>query len=255
MHDHQVYRDPSQREDEQMRNASHVSSRQPKRDCSKNEGTGHEGSCAEPSADWAAHRRLAPTLKALAAIEGKRNDSSRDAQLAIEALAVVIELIEADKPSWDANAAGPLWRLQVALHDMLQGSSPALLSRPPGQAGPVGRIINTTSDGIRGMLAAAVDALIEEGLSRRDAGASVARQTNLHRLPIAGIGDKGVTAQAVLRWRDEAPIAKSEAFKTTYELVRKEVAKIRDHRGGRLGQAAAKIVLESMIEAGARTTT
>jgi hypothetical protein len=62
---------------------------------------------ASVAAAWEAHCLLGTTLETLASIERRRKDRSQDLALGIEALAAVVELIQADPRSQGANAAGP----------------------------------------------------------------------------------------------------------------------------------------------------
>ena len=99
----------------------------------KGKGAGDNSTPA--AAAWEAHCLLATTMDALTAIERKRKHPSQDVALGIEALSVVIGLIEADGRSHVANAAGPLKRVMVALHDMQAGKKPAIFSNLPPHVG------------------------------------------------------------------------------------------------------------------------
>jgi hypothetical protein len=200
-----------------------------------------------PAADWAAHTRLGITLRKLADIEQRRRDPSEDASLAIEALAAVVDLIEADEASRECNAAGPLKRLQSALHNLQRGLSPELFAKPSS----TGRPIDTTSDTIRGLLAAAADALIKAGVPRNEAGAIVARKVVSKRIPITGLSSGGVKATTVLRWRDEWDVVKSQAFRNAFKEITDYMANLASATGRKPTRQEAMMVLEAAVESAA----
>ena len=205
-------------------------------------GNGAGDGSPPAAAAWEAHCLLAQVMEDLTAIERRRKDRSQDVAMGIEALSVVIDLIEADDRSRDANAAGPLKRVQVALHDMQAGKKPAMLYDPPPRAGKPN---NTVSDGIRGSLAAAVHALLAAGVPRNEAGAWVARRVIAARIPIGGLRKEGVTAKRILRWRDEFGAASSVAFTECFMLT----DSFRDGLNRPITLAEAEAVAESFIVA------
>ena len=152
------------------------------------------------AAAWEAHCRLAETLIALTAIERKRKDQSQDLELGIEALAAVVALINADPKCHATNSAGPLQRLQAALHDLQRGTNPALALIPE----PNGRLIGTNSDAVRGMLAAVAHLLIGARIPNNEAGRLVAQHANARGVQVTGLQSPLITAKAVLRWRSES---------------------------------------------------
>jgi hypothetical protein len=195
---------------------------------------------------------LGSTLEKLAAIEKRRKQRSEDLALGIEALAAVIELIQADPGSLSSNAAGPLKRVQVALHDLQHGAKPALIFERPNldenRPRQGGKPSNTVSDGIRGQLAAAAHVLIDAGVPRKEAGAFVARGIAAGRIPIAGLGKGGVTANRVLRWRDEVGAASSRAFNESFNEIANAA---RDRLGSDIKRPEAEIVVMSVLTAAA----
>jgi hypothetical protein len=199
------------------------------------------------------HCLLGPTIEKLAAIEQRRKDGSQDLELGIEALAAVIELIQADVRNIKANTAGPLKRLMAALHDLQYGAKSAMISDRLDQGPPRrGKPTNTISDSLRGQFAAAVDILIESGVSRQDAGDYVARRIIKSRIPIKGLRrEPGVTAARVLRWRDEAGVASSQAFNESFKQIKDWV---RNRLGSDIKRSEAESVVTEAIDSAARWT-
>ncbi len=219
----------------------------------KRRGTAAAGHSPPPAAAWEANCLLGLTMEKLAAIEGRRKDRSQDLALGIEALAAVIEMIQADVRSLDANAAGPLKRVQTALHDLQQGAKPALIFDRPyqDQPRPAGKPKDTISDGIRGNLAAAVHVLIEAGVPRKEAGDWVASSVAKRRIPIAGLGKDGVTAKRVLRWRYEAGAASSRVFNKSFNQI---IDGVHELLGPKIARAEAEAVVDAAIQAAANWT-
>jgi hypothetical protein len=173
--------------------------------------------------------------------------------LGIEALAAVIELIQADVRSLNANTTGPLKRVQAALHDLQQGAKPTLIFDRPDQdqPRPTGKPKDTISDGIRGNLAAAVHVLIEAGVPRKEAGDWVASRVAKRRIPIVGLGRDGVTAKRVLRWRDEVGAASSRAFNESFNQI---IAGVHALLGPKIGRAEAEALVDAAIQAAGNWT-
>jgi hypothetical protein len=211
------------------------------------------GNSAPVAASSEAHRLLGPTLETLAEIERRRKDPSQDLTLAIEALAAVIDMIQADARSMEVNAAGSLKRVQAALHDVQSGAKPALIYARPDRnedrRHPGGRPTDTTYDGLRGHLAAAVYVLIEAGVPREEAGRLVARQVAKTGILFPGIGLKGVTAKRILRWRDDVGGASSQVFNDPFNAVKNHVHAL---VGPQLDRSSADIVVKSVLQGAAK---
>lgn len=192
-------------------------------------------------AAFEAHQKLAEAFSQLMAIERDRKDQETDLRRAIEALSIMVDLVDADPACAAANAAGPLKRLQAALHDLSVGASPSMLAKPPGGRSKPN---NAISDEVRGLLASAADALIAAGVPRKRAGDIVARRALARGARVAGLS-KGITRAAILRWRDDAGVVKSEVFNRAYSRAQHALSAL----GAPLDQRTAETWLDAVLVA------
>jgi hypothetical protein len=93
-----------------------------------------------------------------------------------------------------------------------------------------------------------VHLLIEAGVSRKEAGTWVARRVAERSLQIALIGRQGLTAARVLRWRDNAGIASSQAFNDSFKTIIDGAHKL---IGPHIDRSAAEIAAESILQVAA----
>lgn len=200
-----------------------------------------------PAADWAAHVGLGRALADLARIEADRA-AGRTAPLeaAIEALAAIIDLVDADEPSRTGNAARPLKELQAALHDFKQGASPPLLTKRAQD-----RPTDTVSDGLRGNIAAAVHLMIQSGIPRNQAGKIAATKIEKARLRISGL-KRPLDKNAVLRWRYKASAGSDAERSVAFTSGYADILNVANERYGdarNWKREVAEAVLDAVIEA------
>lgn len=152
----------------------------------------------------------------------------------LRSLASVVRFLDDDEIIQGTGLTRPLGVLAASLRDLDRGARPRLFFDRP-KKGP-GRPKDTSFEAARGAIAAAASALIEWGEPRAVAGRFVAGESQNAQLTMPN--GRPISAQHVLRWRDEMGGSASALAQSTYNDI---IAKyrnvpcelIRDQRGRR----------------------
>ena len=147
----------------------------------------------------------------------QRGDELR---VVVTALFSVVIFLEADDAVARSGLTRPLRKLLAALRDRMQGAtSPLLFSRPRKR----GRPKDVSFMGAHGVIAVAVDVLIEGGETKQAAARFVAAELRSAEIRPGG---ETITAREVLQWRDEIGGGAPELAERTYKDMRTRVAKL-----------------------------
>jgi hypothetical protein len=164
----------------------------------------------------------------------------------LQCVVSVLQFLDDDPLIAGAGLTRPLGMLAAALMDLGQGARPPLFfNRPKKKAG---RPTDVSFEAMRGVVAAAVGLLIENGESRQSAARVVADE-----LGLAGIkapGGKSIQPVQILRWRDEIGSRASKLAESTYKDVLTKYATVA--RSLRKDAKALRGIVSSIIS-GARS--
>lgn len=134
--------------------------------------------------------------------------------VALKCLVEVLQFIDADRAVKNAALTRPLGILANAMHDLLEGGHPSFFfDRPKNKRGrPAAK---NSFEHAKGIIAAHVELLIQNGKDRNEAARDVA--TELENDGIRMPNGAAISADHVLRWREEQGATASPLAATAYK--------------------------------------